>query len=69
MARLGISGGACGADATVLYRGMDDTSFRNFDIIHSAGGINNQALLSESIGYSMYARKHVEGFSWLLYLY
>jgi hypothetical protein len=48
---------------------MDDTLFHNFDIIHSAGGINNQVLLSESIGYSMYARKHVEGFSWLLYLY
>ncbi|MDR2399993.1 MAG: hypothetical protein LBD61_06190 [Endomicrobium sp.] len=72
MIRFGLSGGACGAADISEYSNMllkiDNTSAQNFLIIMSAGGLNNQMLLCESISYRMYVRKHVEGLSWLVYL-
>ncbi|MDR2436598.1 MAG: hypothetical protein LBD17_00770 [Endomicrobium sp.] len=39
------------------------------NIIISAGGLNNQMLLSENIGYDMYVRKQYNSLLWAIYLY
>jgi hypothetical protein len=64
-------GGACGSEGLGgKYEGktIPFSDYYDYRIIISAGGLNNEMLLSESIGYDMFARNNVDSISWAIYL-
>jgi hypothetical protein len=61
----------CGRGGACAF--IDEKKYENIscnqNIIICAGGLNNQMLLSENIGYDMYIKKQCNSLPWFLYFY
>jgi hypothetical protein len=72
--KMTFQGGSGGSTGVIIpekyinkiFYSLKDKS--DYNIIVSAGGLNNETLLAESIGYDMYVKKEVSWLSWFVYL-
>jgi hypothetical protein len=68
--RMTFQCGSGGATSEIIPEKYINKRFYSpdYEIIVSAGGLNNETLLAESIGYDMYVKKEVSWLSWFVYL-